>query len=55
MWSAPAKPAIKIWGAACASQEPLYAASGAIRHIRRAVGCNPVSFKPIALIVFAPS
>jgi hypothetical protein len=34
MWSAPDKPAIKIWGAACVSQGPLCAAHGAIRPIR---------------------
>jgi hypothetical protein len=42
----PAKPAIKIWGAACASQGPLDAGHGAIRRIRGTEGCDPVSFKP---------
>jgi hypothetical protein len=36
MWTAPDKPAIKIWGAACVSQGPLCAAHGAIRRIHRA-------------------
>jgi hypothetical protein len=47
--SAPAKPTVKIWSAACASQGPLYAAHGAVRRIRRAAECDPFSFKPIAI------
>jgi len=35
MSSAPDKPAIKIWGAACVSQGASRAAQGAIRPIRR--------------------
>jgi hypothetical protein len=48
----PDKPAIKIWGAAFASQGPLDAAHGAIHCIRRAEGRDPVSSKPDRVFCF---
>jgi hypothetical protein len=49
MWSAPTKPTIKIWGAACASQGPLDLADGAFRRICCAEAAirfrsNPIAF-----------
>jgi hypothetical protein len=48
----PDKPAIKIWGAAFASQGLLDAAHGAIHCIRRAEGRDPVSSKPDRVFCF---